>query len=62
MLKEIDSKDELEERVEYLEEISKVKVLRSCEELSLHGITKNGNKILIKYSYNILMHRALTNF
>ena len=43
MLKEIDSKDELEERVEYLEEISKVKVLRSCEELFLHGITKNGN-------------------
>ena len=34
--------DDFEERLEKVEELSKVKVLRSCEELARHGITKNG--------------------
>ena len=34
--------DNVEERLEHLEEIAKVKVLRSCHELEQHGITKSG--------------------
>ena len=37
--KEID--DDIEDRVQYLEEVSKVKILRSCHELEAHGISKN---------------------
>ena len=32
----------VEERLENLEEIAKVKLLRSCQELEQHGVTKNG--------------------
>jgi hypothetical protein len=31
----------VEERLDYLEEISKVKVLRSCDELAAHGVSKS---------------------
>ena len=34
--------DNVEERLEHLEEMAKVKVLRSCHELEQHGITKSG--------------------
>ena len=38
-----DDKDEdIEERLEHLEEVAKVKILRSCEELARHGVNKNG--------------------
>ncbi len=35
--------DTVEERLEHLEEVAKVKVLRSCDELAKHGITKSGD-------------------
>ena len=34
--------DDFEERLEMVEELSKVKILRSCEELARHGVAKNG--------------------
>ncbi len=32
----------IEERVEHLEELSKIKTLRTCHELAQHGITTSG--------------------
>ena len=34
--------DDIEERLAHVEELSKIKVLRSCEELARHGVSKNG--------------------
>ena len=38
----LSKKGNVEERLENLEEIAKVKLLRSCHELEQHGVTKNG--------------------
>ena len=40
--KKCDGDDSLEKRVEKLEELSKFKTLRSCQELSNRGLTKSG--------------------
>ena len=32
--------------MEYVEEMSKVKILRSCEELARHGVAKNGDYLV----------------
>ena len=37
-----DANDDFEERLEFVEEMTKVKTLRSCEELARHGISKSG--------------------
>ena len=37
-----DAQDNFEERLEFVEEMTKVKTLRSCEELARHGIAKSG--------------------
>ena len=37
-----DANDDFEERLEFVEEMTKVKTLRSCEELARHGIAKSG--------------------
>ena len=34
--------DNIEERLSYVEELSKIKVARTCEELARHGVRKNG--------------------
>ena len=38
----LSKKGNVEERLENLEKIAKVKLLRSCHELEQHGVTKNG--------------------
>ena len=42
-LKNADDDDSLEKRVEKLEELSKFKTLRSCQELSNRGLRKSGS-------------------
>ena len=37
-----DAYDNFEERLEFVEEMTKVKTLRSCEELARHGIANSG--------------------
>ena len=45
--KENDDKDnDIEERLENLEELAKIKILRSCEELARHGVKKSGLYII----------------
>ena len=34
--------DDIEERLSHVEELSKIKVARTCEELARHGVRKNG--------------------
>ena len=41
-----DKDDEIEDRLEHLEELAKIKILRSCEELARHGVNKNGLYII----------------
>ena len=41
----LSKKGNVEERLENLEEIAKVKLLRSCHELEQHGVTKNGKLV-----------------
>ena len=38
--------DDIEERLSHVEELSKTKTLRTCEELLRHGVSKNGVYII----------------